>query len=118
LGLSVERERPFSKAEGKESNEYAFFERDFELEQIATNSRALVRARISIFLIFFLCSLCRRVVVGLRRSDALGRRFLDKAIARGENKKANLFFGFIKRKNRSSQAVASFRAVWTGEREI
>jgi hypothetical protein len=63
--LSVERERPFSKAEGKESNEYAFFERDFELEQIATSSRALERARISIFF-NFLCSLCRRVVLGFR----------------------------------------------------
>jgi len=46
----VERERPlFSKAEGKESNEYAFFAREFELEQIATSSRALERARISFF---------------------------------------------------------------------
>jgi hypothetical protein len=47
----VEREQSplFSKAEGKESNEYAFFAREFELEQIATNSRALERARISFF---------------------------------------------------------------------
>jgi len=98
----VERERPlFSKAEGKESNEYAFFAREFELEQIATSSRALERARISFFFkkFFFGFVLCRRIEV---RSDALGRRFLDKAIALcGENKKP--FFGFIKRKNRSSR---------------
>jgi hypothetical protein len=61
----VERERPFSKAEGKESNEYAFFVREFELEQIATNSRALERARISFFFLNFFFGFCS-FAVGLR----------------------------------------------------
>ena len=40
------------------------------------------------------------------RSDALGRRFLDKAIALcGENKKP--FFGFIKRKTQVLAAAAT-----------
>jgi uncharacterized protein YggL (DUF469 family) len=60
----------------------------------------------SFFFKFFLVFvLCRRIEV--EASDALGRRFLDKAIAlRGENKKNKPFFGFIKRKTQVLAAAA------------